>query len=222
MRKFLPLLILVFACSDPVRPEDPPRRAYRAVQAQNSNLQWGKAQWSQGFVFRGFRSGGEAMHTRTEPSEQTAFKVLYDDHNIYFQIRCNDTGSITRISETGNWWDADWVEVNIDGQLSGTTAVSYNTSAGGLFRADWITGNGADWEGISSQATGTVTIDSDGWIVEMKIPTSELRTVRYKGQIMGLQVHRYLARDRELSNWQPLHGDFLSEWVSQSGRLLLF
>ena len=222
MRKSLTLLIILLACSNPVGGTyGPSRNVYPAVRVDNGNPQWAKATWSKGFVFRGFRGIGNPTLERTEPSEQTTFKVLYDDYYLYFMIRCFDSGQITQTTESGNWWDADWVEVNIDGSLSQSTAASYNINAGGLFRADWITGNGDDWEEMPSQAIGVVTINSNGWIAKMKIPLSELRTVRYKDQVMGLQVHRYLARGKELSNWQPLHGDFLSEWVSQAGRLLL-
>ena len=221
VRKSLTVLIVLFACSNPAGPDDTSRNMYRAVRVENGSLQWEKAAWSQGFVFRGFRGIGNPTPERTDPNEQTTFKVLYDDYYLYFMIRCFDSGPITQTTETGNWWDADWIEVNIDGSLSQSTAASYNITAGGLFRSDWITGNGDDWEELPSQAIGVVSIDSGGWVVNMKIPLSELRTVRYKNQVMGLQVHRYLARGKELTNWQPLHGGFLSEWVRQAGRLLL-
>ena len=222
MYKFILPIMILFACGSPTGPDEPSRRAYRAVKIDNGDLQWDRATWSQNFVFRGFRGVGNSTPDRTTPTEQTSFKVLYDNDNLYFLIRCYDNGPVTRISETGNWWDSDWVEVNIDGSLSRETASSFTITAGGVFRSDFITGNGADWEEIPSKASGTVTIDEDGWLSEITIPMSELSPTRYKGQIMGLQVHRYLVRNEELSNWQPLVGDFLSEWVSQAGLLLGF
>jgi len=70
---------------------------------------WNKVEWSGGFI-------QTQPSENKPPSQQTAFKILYDDNNLYVFIRAFDTESdkiSRRISRKDNF-DGDIMEINID------------------------------------------------------------------------------------------------------------
>lgn len=63
-----------------------------------------------------------------------------------------------------------------------------------------------------------VTIQKDGWVVDMKIPFSALRFARKPDQDWGIQFFRFIKRYNELSTWNSMNPN-LSGLASQWGVL---
>ncbi|MEE4196332.1 MAG: DUF5916 domain-containing protein [Bacteroidales bacterium] len=176
---------------------------------------WDLVEWSGGFTQR-MPDDGAA------PSQQTVFKVVYDDDHLYVLVRALDTepGKIVRRMSRRDGFDGDWVEVSIDSYFDKRTAFSFIASVSGV-KSDYVISNNGDnqdltWDPVWFLKT---SIDSAGWVAEIKIPYSQLRfSNNKKEQVWGLQVCRRFFRDEEQSCWQYIPQD-ASGWVHNFGEL---
>jgi len=139
------------------------------------------------------------------PSQETAFKVLYDNDNIYLFIRAFDTepDKISKIMSRRDNFSGDMVLVEIDSHFDKQTDFLFAASASGAKSDAAMSddGNNEDdnWNPIWYMKT---SIDDKGWCAEMKIPLSQLRFGKKDEQIWGLQVMRNIFRLQERSQWQ--------------------
>ena len=88
---------------------------------------WDIVEWSDGFIQRS-PNDGEA------PSQKTAFKILYDDDNLYVLVRAFDTDpeKIVKRMSRRDGFDGDWIEINIDSYFDKRTAFSFTASVSGV------------------------------------------------------------------------------------------
>jgi hypothetical protein len=138
------------------------------------------------------------------PSEQTAFKILYDNNNLYIAIRAFDSSpdSIVKRMSRRDEFEGDWVEVNIDSYHDLRTAFSFTINAAGVKGDEAIT-NGNNWDTSWDPIWyGKTSIDKEGWIAEIQIPLTQLRFAKKENYIWGLQVSRRIFRHEEHSSWQ--------------------
>jgi hypothetical protein len=139
------------------------------------------------------------------PTQQTAFKILFDDNNIYVFIRAfdNEPEKISRRISRRDHFDGDMVSINIDSYYDQQTAFSFTAMASGTKGDEAITQNGQSedesWNPIWYLKT---SIDNEGWCAEMKIPFSQLRFGKKTAHIWGIQVQRRIFRLEERSIWQ--------------------
>jgi hypothetical protein len=139
------------------------------------------------------------------PSQQTAFKILYDNDNLYIFIRAFDTepDKISQIISRRDNYTGDRVLVDIDSHFDKQTSFLFCASASGAKSDAAMTndGNNEDdnWDPIWFVKT---SVDDKGWCAEMKIPLSQLRFGKKEEQIWGIQVIRYIFRLQERSIWQ--------------------
>jgi hypothetical protein len=139
------------------------------------------------------------------PSQETAFKVLYDNENIYLFIRAFDTepDKISRIMSRRDNFNGDMVFVEIDSHFDKQTDFLFCASASGAKSDAAMSDDGNneddDWNPIWYMKT---SIDDKGWCAEMKIPLSQLRFGMKDQQIWGLQLTRKIFRLQERSQWQ--------------------
>lgn len=139
------------------------------------------------------------------PSQQTAFKILYDNDNIYIFVRAYDTEpeKISKLMSRRDNFTGDMVFVEIDSHFDKQTDFLFAASASGAKSDAAISddGNGEDdnWNPIWYIKT---FIDDKGWCAEMKIPLSQLRFDNNNSQTWGLQVTRHIYRLQERSQWQ--------------------
>jgi hypothetical protein len=175
---------------------------------------WESVEWSGDFLEHS-PDEGEA------PTGQTAFKVLYDDQNIYMAFRARDPepDKIADILARRDNFPGDWVEVNIDSYFDHRTAFSFTASVSGTQGDEFISEDGNSWDGNwdpvwRSQARK----DGAGWTAEISIPLSQLRYNGREEQTWGLQVQRRIYRNEERSLWQPIPRDE-DGWVSKFGEL---
>jgi len=170
-----------------------------AIDGKDDDAAWEDVEWSGNFVQRDPNDGAN-------PSQDTKFKVLYDDNNLYIIIRAMDSvpGDIVRRLSRRDNDDGDWLAVSIDSYDDKQTAFTFGvTSAGVQFDFMFVNDNGddANWEAVYYTATG---IDALGWTAEMRIPLSQLRFANKDNHTWGFNVFRYIYRKQETSFWQPI------------------
>ncbi len=136
------------------------------------------------------------------PSQETVFRILYDDNNLYVFIRAYDTEpeKISRIMSRRDNFSGDLVFVDIDSYFDKQTDFLFAASASGAKSDAAITEDGKNeddsWNPIWFLKT---SVDDKGWCAEMKIPMSQLRFGGKNDQIWGLEVTRQIYRLQERS-----------------------
>ncbi len=172
---------------------------------------WNAAPWSGHFT-------QYEPYNGKAPSQQTAFKIMYDDNNLYVLIRCYDSepGKIERRITRRDNFEGDWVAIAIDSYDDNLTAFAFSSNAVGV-KGDVKFSNDGDmdatWNAVWYLKT---SIDSLGWIAEMKIPFTQLRFSKSVSHTWGIQVIRNLFRKQETSVWNPVSKE-VSGWVSHFG-----
>lgn len=140
-----------------------------------------------------------------EPSQQTAFKILYDDNNLYVFIRAFDSEPekiSRRISRRDNF-GGDIVSIKIDSYFDQQTAFSFAAMASGTKGDEIITDDGQNYDESWNPVWYLKTsIDNQGWCAEMKIPFSQLRFGKKAEHLWGIQLQRHIFRLEERSIWE--------------------
>jgi len=184
------------------------------LDGELSESVWAKAVLADNFTQRQPEDG-------TDPSQETYFKVLYDNEYIYVGIRAYDTdpdkvqGILTRRDE---YTPSDWLYVSFDSFDDNRTAFEFGMNPAGvqhdLRRFD--DGNADyEWDAVWE---GAVNTDREGWVAEFAIPFRELRYTASDAMTWGLQVYREYPRNNELDIWNYFPKDE-SGWVSNYGAL---
>jgi len=90
---------------------------------------WDSVEWTSEYVQNQPDNGAA-------PTEQTKFKVLYDDKNIYFAFLNLDAepDKIERRLSRRDGFEGDWVELNIDSYHDKRTAFSFTITTVTLLR----------------------------------------------------------------------------------------
>ena len=150
----------------------------------------------------------EERFTQVNPDEgqpasvRTAFRILWDDHYLYFGAVCDDPeGPTANLSRRDRYIEGDSVQFDLDTTLDRRTAYHFQVYAAGQqldavhfndtdFTTDWD----AAWE-------SAVARTPQGWSVEMKIPLRVLR-IPEGAQVMGFNVYRILSRRKEEDQWR--------------------
>jgi hypothetical protein len=184
------------------------------IDGKSDDPAWQKLEWEKGFV-------QHEPYEGNDPSQETGFKILYDDDNIYIAFKAYDTNPDSidnRITRKDNS-DGDIVAIQLDSYFDQRTAFTFMVSASGV-KTDGIFSNDGENEDYTWDPIWFVKtlIDGEGWNAEMKIPLSQLRFDKEVDQVWGLQVARLLFRKQELSLWQPIPRD-APGWVHQFGEL---
>ena len=155
------------------------------------------------------------------PSQQTNFKILYDEKFLYIAYRCHDLApdSIIKRMSRRDEFPGDWVEINIDSYHDQRTAFSFTLSVSGVRGDEFVSENGNNWDVNWNPIWFAKThVDDQGWSAEVKIPFSQLRYGNEKEKVWGFQITRRLFRKEERSIWQYIpQGSGI--WVSGFGEL---
>ncbi len=159
---------------------------------------WNLVEWGGGFT-------QTQPYENKPPTQETAFKILYDDNNLYVFIRAYDTEpeKISRIMTRRDNFTGDMVEINIDSYFDKQTAFFFTAMASGAKGDEAVTLDGNNWDDSWNPVWFLKTsVDDKGWNAEMKIPLSQLRFGKKDEHVWGLQFMRHIYRDEERSNWQ--------------------
>ncbi|HEX9653770.1 MAG TPA: DUF5916 domain-containing protein [bacterium] len=192
----------------PINPHPP------TIDGRLDDEVWQKAEWTGDFVQREPNDG-------VPPSQQTAFKVLYDESNLYVGIRAYDSEPekiVSRVTRRDSF-DGDWVEINIDSYFDHRTAFSFTLNAAGVKGDEAISSDGDYWDSNWNPIWFCdVARDNEGWTAEMRIPFNQLRFANKDEHVWGMQVTRKIYRFEERSVWQYIPKN-TGGWVSYFGEL---
>ncbi|MCA9733666.1 MAG: carbohydrate binding family 9 domain-containing protein [Deferribacteres bacterium] len=202
-------LLLLFAIPAFAKDDLPQKRIYTTapinphppvIDGDLNDPVWEKVNWGTDFIQRTPDDGGE-------PSFETAFKIVYDDKNLYVAIRAFDPepdkveARVTRRDQ----FEGDWVEIQLDSYFDQRTSFSFTVNAAGVKGDEAITKDGegvdANWNPVWY---AEVKIDEHGWAAEMRIPFSQLRFSEKAEHVWGMQLQRRIFRKDERSTWQHI------------------
>ncbi len=168
------------------------------IDGQLNDPCWEQVEWGGDFIQM-------QPYENKAPSQQTKFKILYDDDNLYVFVKSFDTEPdkiSRRISRRDNF-DGDMVSVQIDSYYDQQTAFSFTAMASGAKGDEAVTQDGNNWDESWNPIWYLKTsIDKEGWCAEMKIPLSQLRFGKKEEHVWGIQLMRHIFRLEERSNWQ--------------------
>src|SRR5690606_17941313 len=211
MKTKIPCLALVLACTfataQKTAGDSIARKTVTAVQI-NQQVKidgildeevWQTTNAAANFVERRPNNG------KTEPdSLKSVVKVLYDDTGIYFGAMLYDTNPAKiakELTERDNIENDDIFGVTLNGYNDHQQSLEFLlTPAGVQADAKLTTDFGEDfsWNAVWFSA---VKITENGWVVEMKIPYSELRFPKKHVQEWGINMLRLVNRTSTMYDW---------------------
>lgn len=155
------------------------------------------------------------------PSQQTNFKILYDDDNIYVLIFAEDSEAqkINKRMSRRDTWEGDLTGIQFDTYNDNRTSFAFVVSAAGV-KTDAIYTNDGDNENLEWDPIWFVktNVTDKGWYAEMQIPISQLRFSSEDNKSWGLQLARYIFRKDEFTIWKGFSRD-KHGWVQHFGTL---
>ena len=198
-----------------------PKKKYFTKQLQGSitldgipqEEAWDAVEWGGDFIQWQPNEG-------VPPSQQTDFKILYDEKFLYIAYRCHDLSADSIVKRMGrrDEFPGDWVEINIDSHHDLRTAFSFTLSVSGV-RSDETLTDDTRWDPSYNPIWFAKThINDKGWTGEVRIPLSQLRYGNEPEKVWGLQINRRIFRKEERSSWQYIPQN-AGVWASAMGEL---
>jgi hypothetical protein len=139
-----------------------------------------------------------------EPATQrTDVRILVDDDAIYFGARMfeSDPAKLRpRLARRDEPVDGDVIAVTLDSRHDHLSGYFFRVTAGGAIRDAVATQGGDDvsldlsWDAVWEAKT---SIDSEGWIAEIRIPLSQIPYNRVADPVWGIQIERFRWNDFE-------------------------
>ena len=156
-------------------------------------------------------------------SQKTEVKVIYDNTAIYIGAKLFDVSkdSIMRqLSQRDNEGNTDYFALFIDTYDDDQSGYGFSVQPTGVqvdARYSQDQGEDISWNAVW---LSEVTIDDNGWYVEMKIPYSAIRFPEKEIQEWGINFQRSIRRHREMDNWShinPRVNGFVNQWGKIAG-----
>lgn len=152
-------------------------------------------------------------------SERTEFKILYDDHNIYFYAMMYDShpdSIVSRLARRDDIPESDWIGIGFDSYNDKQTAFIFIVLPSGSKSDELMYNDGRDedysWDPVWEVET---TMLPNGWSAEFKIPFSQIRFTE-GNDTWGMNVVRRISRKQEETNWNLMSKN-KDGFVSQFG-----
>ena len=163
-----------------------------------------------------------------EPStERTEAAVLYDDGALYVGVKAfarDPSALVRRLVRRDGFSDlSDRVFIEVGSPADERTAFSFGVNLAGarqdVVLADDLNNGDATWDGVWDSAVRTFRdAEGEGYIVEVRIPFSQLRFDPTNGRPWQFNVQRDIAATGESTYWSPISPD-ADGYVSQFGLL---
>ncbi|PYQ38018.1 MAG: hypothetical protein DMF77_25250 [Acidobacteria bacterium] len=170
-----------------------------SVDGRLGEDEWSRAPVAAGFVQREPNEGAAA-------TEATELRLLYDDAALYVGVRLHDSepGRIVRqLSRRDDVAEADSFSIFLDPHHDHLTGVEFQVSAAGVQRDAVIYDDNFESDAWDAVWQSAVTVDAQGWVVEMRIPFSQLRFPATFRPTWGVNARRIVRRKSEVS-WLAL------------------
>ena len=133
-------------------------------------------------------------------TERTEFRVAYDDAAVYVSVRLFDRepSKISRqLSRRDQNSEADWFALLLDPHHDHLTGAIFRVTAAGVQNDAIIFNDSWDDESWDAVWASAVSVDEEGWTVEMRIPLSQLRFPAAERHTFGINAVRYIHRKKE-------------------------
>jgi hypothetical protein len=176
-------------------PEFRAMRAERAptIDGDLTDSAWAGAEEITGFIQRDPDEGKPA-------TQNSVVKVVYDDQAIYFGARLEDSGPVTSgLGRRDTQIESDWFRVYLDPHDDHQTGASFWVNPANVQFDMVIYNDGWDdlnWDAVWESAAKVVP---GGWIVEMRVPYTQLRFPDRPEHTWGLNFTRSVHRLNEHS-----------------------
>lgn len=160
-----------------------------------------EADWAQAQPLRGF--GRIYVREGETPSESTDVRVLFDDQNVYFGMRCENRspGPIrASLAPRDQITDGDHISIHLDTYNDRHRAYIIGVNPYGVQLDGILDGDEPDfnWDGVWDAET---TRDSAGWTAEVAVPLRSLRFPHGGGGTWGLWFRREITKNDEVCSW---------------------
>ena len=135
----------------------------------------------------------------TPASETTLVWAAYDETNLYFAFRLEDSRPDriwAELTPRNGYWDNDSISVVLDTYNDQRTSVSFTVNPRGVQRNSVET----IWRSEATQ-------QPDGWSVEIAIPFKSLRFSTGDSLVWGVNFERYIKRLNERDYWTTVDRD---------------
>ena len=146
--------------------------------------------------------------SREQPAtEDTEVRILYDKYNLYIGVRCYDSAPekiVNRLTRRDQMWSSDNISFFIDPYHDHRTGYKFATTPAGVQNDDYRyedVRRDKNWRGIWWVET---SIDTQGWVAELKIPFANFRFEESDQQIWGFDIERVHRRKGEVTVWHQL------------------
>lgn len=161
-------------------------------------------------------------HNGQSASQETEVRIGYDNRALYVGVVCLDTDSnriMRELRPRDDFGDmnSDLLAVLINPYNDSLNSFYFIISAAGVQADSKFSADKHDqsWDAVWESA---VAFHPYGWSVEIRIPYSALRFSSRPVQDWGINIWRWLARNREWSSWHPVSRD-IQGWWKQMGLL---
>ncbi len=161
-------------------------------------------------------------HNGQSASQETEARIGYDDRALYIGVFCLDTvpdqiRRELRPRDDYGEMNSDLLSVLINPYNDSLNSFYFMVSAAGVQADSKFSGdmNDQSWDAVWESA---VTITREGWTVEIRIPFSTLRFSSRMVQDWGVNLWRWISRNREWSSWNPVRRE-IQGWQKQNGIL---
>jgi hypothetical protein len=184
--------------SSPAGHAPPTVRAGRTLRPPVIDGRLSEAEWVHGELITTFLQ--EDPDEGQPVSERTEVRLLADDTALYVGARLFDrTGSAIsrRLSARDEEADADQFGIVLDPRHDHRTGAIFVVSAAGVQRDMALSNDDREdssWDAVWASA---VSIDTEGWTAEMRIPFSQLRFSGGANAIWGVNLARIIRRRNE-------------------------
>jgi len=150
-------------------------------------------------------------------TQQTEVKIGYDDRALYIGAICHDQFSekiakgISIRDQLPPGMNVDMFAILISPYNDGLNSMFFYVTAAGVQRDVKIYSDEHEiaWDAVWESK---VKITPSGWVVEMKIPLSVLRFPTQSVQNWGLNLWRWIARNREWDVWNFVNITYPGWW----------
>ena len=182
------------------------------IDGEISDEAWNQVEWQTDFIEL-------APDENTQPTNQTKFKLLFDNNAVYIFVKSlvNPADLVIR-STRRDEIDGDAIYIGIDSNNDKINAFMFGLSSSGIQLDVFASENGNN-EDVSWNAVwySKTKVDDDGWNAEVKIPFSQLRFKNQDNQTWGFNIMRIDFKNNEQSIWDSTSGT--AGWVSESGEI---
>jgi len=192
------MVVLIF-CSQFILGQEAAKKGYAKRTAEpikiDGNLS--ESSWKEAIPLTDFKQNDPFYNN--DVTFKTEVSILFDDDALYVGATMFDSSPDSLLLEMGNRdasLNADAFGIKLDTYNKQNDSYIFQVTASGV-QTD-VRDNDPNFNAVWESA---VSINSDSWHVEMRIPYAAIRFPRTDKQVWRVQMYRNLRRKREISQW---------------------